>query len=418
MAILILSFSAAESEGQRSSRSQENTIRDAYKSKDYKTVATLLNRKIQDLEKDPQRNQRESFMSRLSLAHIYAWRLDEPDLAIKQYRKISEIRESNDKFKEMPRMESIYIGRIYEKEGDHDRALEHYRDFHDKAIVQKESENDTELVMIADELINIAKYRMDGINLKLKGEKKFKPLLGRLSVMEQPYHLQFMQFMIAFVVPSMQFEYALIADTDTHDSPDASKLVDYIMESPEDIGSSIMNYVFVLSSAAGEIGQEQEQLMEAYLAKYPESYYSLKLRYMFSEYYRENGQPKKSKRLLREMKTVANKRGIEILTEADTRFATPEKTWALHKEALAKGDIDATVECFAPWSQKEYRKAYEALGPEKMKEIAKSMGAVYKVADHGDYEAEYQTLREKDGETLSFAVGFVKISGEWKLDRY
>jgi ELWxxDGT repeat protein len=399
----------------RRSRSQENPIQEAYKNADYKTVTTLLNRKILDLEKDIKRNERELFMTRYFLAYVYAWRLDESDLALKQYRKISEIRESNDKFKEMPRMESIYIGRIYEKEGDLDRALEHYRDFHDKAIAQKESENDTELVMIADEMINVTKYRMDGINLKLKGKKNFKPLLGRLSVMKQPYHLQLMQFMIAIVVPHVVYEYSLLMGQDGESrNPEGFGQIDYIMQSPDDIGSSIMNYVFVLGSAAGEIGKQQEQMMEAYLARYPESYYSLKLRYLFSEYYRENGQPKKSRRLLKEIKTVAKKRGIEILTEADTRFATPEKTWARYRRALAEGDKDAALDCIAPWGQKNYREIFNKLGLEGMKKLSNDMGEIYR-EDGDENEARYDMLTERDGQTYSYPVSFVNMGGEWKI---
>lgn len=81
-------------------------------------------------------------------------------------------------------------------------------------------------------------------------------------------------------------------------------------------------------------------------------------------------------------------------------------------------DLSKALEGITPMSQKGYRKAYEALGPEKAKEIAKTMGTVYMVTDHEDYEAEYQTLIEEDGHTYSYGVRFIEIYGEWKIDRY
>jgi ELWxxDGT repeat protein len=398
-------------------RSSWEQMIDAHNSNDYKTVATLLNRRLLELEKDAKRNEGDIYMTRIFLAHVYGWRLEMTDMALKEYEKMDDLY-SGERFKEFPRFESVYIGRLYEKEGDLNRALEHYRDFLDKALAQKESENDTELVMITDEMINVVKYRIDGINLKLKGKENFNPELERLPALNQPHHRKFMEFMTAIVVPHAVYGYTLLEDAyDTSGDPDVSRLVDYIMQSPEDIGSSILNYTIVISSTERGIDNQSELLMEAYLSRYPESFYSIKLRHLFSEHYREKGQTAKSDRLLKEIREIARKRGVETLTEGDARFSSPERTWALHKEALARGDIDAALGCMTPWSQKRYRKAYESLGPEKMKAMAKDLGTVYKVKDRGD-EAEYDTLIEKEGHTYSYGVRFIKIYGEWKLDNY
>jgi Domain of unknown function (DUF4124) len=44
----------------------------------------------------------------------------------------------------------------------------------------------------------------------------------------------------------------------------------------------------------------------------------------------------------------------------DPRFSSPEETWAQHKEALMRGDIDAALECFIPKSAKQYGEIYRA----------------------------------------------------------
>jgi hypothetical protein len=101
----------------------------------------------------------------------------------------------------------------------------------------------------------------------------------------------------------------------------------------------------------------------------------------------------------------------------DPRFSSPEKTWALHKNALAAGDIERVVECFIPQSAKTYRETYEALGVQIMREIAADMGSVVKI-DGNDSYAKYEILRKQEDKIFSFELLFNNWFGEWKIVSY
>lgn len=68
---------------------------------DYESLVKHINQNISPLEKNAERNKMNIYQSRLYLAHMYGWRLDEPDIAFKEYRKIYEIRNPNGKYKAM-----------------------------------------------------------------------------------------------------------------------------------------------------------------------------------------------------------------------------------------------------------------------------------------------------------------------------
>lgn len=387
-------------------------ILEAYRRGDHKSVADLLVRNIQAIEKEPELDERDEWeliRARHFLAYIYGWRLNRTDLALKEYRKISPDGGSN---------VSLFIGQLYEKEGDLEGALEYYRDFLDRVLASKESKGNAAFLFPVDELANLVRYRMDGINLRLKGKGRYRPLLEKISVIKQPHDLRVVQMTFMGIVPYMEYEkYLFMKQPGLSEELDPSKQMDYIKQSPGDIGSGIISYIFALDAAKEGIDDYAERLMEAYLSKYPESYHSLKIRYLLSEYYKKQGKPDKSKRLLREIKEIARKRNMEIVTAPDDRFSSPETTWALYKKALAKGDIDAALECFTPPSRGKYKKVFEKLGPENLKDMARRMRKIRKVKVN-DNVAEYIISREEDGTMISYFIYFVKSGGEWKLDQF
>ena len=75
----------------------------------------------------------------------------------------------------------------------------------------------------------------------------------------------------------------------------------------------ILNYALILAASAGTVDESSEKAMEAYLSKYPESYYSLQLRYLFYKFYKESGQTKKAEKLAKELDKIGSKRGIELI---------------------------------------------------------------------------------------------------------
>jgi hypothetical protein len=178
----------------------------------------------------------------------------------------------------------------------------------------------------------------------------------------------------------------------------------------------ILNYAFVIVASAANVDETSEKAMEAYLVKYPESYYSLQLRYLFYKYYKESGQTKKAEKMAKELEKIGKKRGIELIIEPDKRFSSPEKTWETYRNALIAGDIDLAMECYVPGEWKD-RKIFALLGKEKMKEIGKSMGNIHKVK-RGETRAEYMIIRKERGKDISFGINFHNIDGEWKMQEF
>jgi hypothetical protein len=136
------------------------------------------------------------------------------------------------------------------------------------------------------------KYQIDGLHLKSRTEKGRKPLLTRLKLSSQMTH-HVTPFLVLVLVPGAEYLFSQDKPVD---------LVSKIQKSPSDLSSMILNYAFIITVSAANVDESSEKAMETYLAKYPESYYSLQLRYLFYKYYRESGQTKKGGDLAKEEK--------------------------------------------------------------------------------------------------------------------
>ncbi len=178
----------------------------------------------------------------------------------------------------------------------------------------------------------------------------------------------------------------------------------------------ILNSALVLNAAASSVTESSERAFEAYLLKYPDSYYSLSLRYMFYKFYKESEQYEKAEKLLKEIETVGRKRGIELITGSDKRFSSPEKTWETYKNALIAGDMDTVMECYAP-GRRKHKKVFEVLGKEKLKEIGGEIGKLEKVSA-GKNEAEYMIIRKENDKEFAYEIHFYNLDGEWKMQEF
>jgi hypothetical protein len=85
----------------------------------------------------------------------------------------------------------------------------------------------------------------------------------------------------------------------------------YIQQSTSDISSMAFDYGLLFQAAGVSVDKSSEKAMKAYLSKYPESYFSLSLRYLFFKFYQESGQNQKADKILAELDNIARKRGME-----------------------------------------------------------------------------------------------------------
>lgn len=378
-----------------------------YIGSNYAMVAKLLEQQIKELKgkdsKSGTANFSDLYKKQFLLAHIYAWRLDKGEIALLKYQEVNELRERFKEINKFPPFEFLYIAEIYEKKNDLPKAREYYQNLLKELAAFQDRESDDVSIIMAEDLVKLVKYQIDSLSLKTGTAKDYKPLLKRLKLSGQFSH-SIAPYLSIFLVPTAEYDLSAVERTD---------LSNYIRQSPTDLASMILNYSLVINASAGSVDESSEKVMEAWLSKYPESYYSLQLRYLFYKFYKESGQPKKAEKLVKELEKIASKRGMELIIGPDKRFCSPEKTWETYKKALIAGDIDLAMECYLPGEQKD-RKIFTLLGREKMEEIVKPMGNIHMVKA-SETMAEYMIIRKESGKEYSYAIRFQNIDGEWKM---
>jgi hypothetical protein len=386
------------------SQAPDKEIANAYINSDYATAVTLLEQQIREQKPPDKGGEYLSLYKRyLLLAHIYAWRLNKPDVALLKYQELNELKRSHKEASKFPSLESLYIAEIYEAKNDYPKARENYEYLLEELTDFKEKEDNTLSILVCDDLMKFIKYQIDGLRLRKRTEKRESLLLTRLKLSSQMTH-QFFPFLAFGLAPGA--EHIL--------SPDKSiDLVDRIKQSPPDLSSMILNYALILATSASTVDESSEKAMEAYLSKYPESYYSLQLRYLFYKFYRESGQTKKAEKLAKDLETIGRKRGAELIIGPDKRFSSPEKTWETLRNGLIEGNIDVVTECYVPGEWKN-RKAFTFLGKEKMKEIGEKMGNIGKIIA-SEQEAKYRIRRMEEGKEITYYIYFHNFDGEWKM---
>jgi len=384
-------------------------VKKSYMASDYVTTAKLLEQQVKQIRgrtlKGESIDLPDLYMKYLFLAQIYMRRLNQPDVALSKYQEANELRKSSQEMKKFPPIEFLYIAEIYERKNNFSKAMEYYQDLLKELASLWEKEADTLSIIMAEDLTKFIKYQMDGLNLKARAAKEYKPLLKKLKLSSQ--YNQLTPFIAMFLVPTTQYDFSLFEKVD---------FAHTVKQSPTDLASMIQNYALVLAASASLVNESSERAMEAYLTKYPESYYSLSLRYLFYKFYKENEQIRKAERMARELESIANKRGMEIIIGPDKRFSSPEKTWETYRNAMKAGDIDTVMECYVQGILKE-REIFTLLGKEKMKEIGKDLRDIEKISA-GDKEAEYHILRKRQGKEYSYGIHFHNIDGEWKMREF
>jgi tetratricopeptide (TPR) repeat protein len=385
----------------------DQEIAESYLKADYAATAKLLEKRIEQLRKNNASGEKISFtqlhQNKLMLAHIYAWKLNQLDTALPEYQKLAEIRASAQELAKYPPIELIFIAEIYKNKHDFIKAKECYEHFIEKSIALDKQEGDDFGIMITDGLMTFVKYQIDDINFRNNPDKKDKQQLKKmkLSVMSSPLLAQFM-VMYLLSPPDMY----------SHDYG-KSDFANSIQHGPDNIYSMIHNYGLVVNSAASSVNEASEKAMNAYLAKFPDSYYSLSLQCLFYKFYKSTEQNKKADQLLAQLHSIASKRGIELIIDPDIRFSSPEQTWKTYRTALAKDDMETVKECYVP-GERKHLQVLNVLGKDKTREIGKEMDDIRRVAG-SDNSAKYIIRRKQNGAWIAYEIRFQNVDGEWKM---
>lgn len=391
-------------------RGIEQKIRDSYSSSDFSTTVKLLETQISQmrerLSKGEKINSQDVFKKQLLLAYLCAWKLNNTDRALVEYQRLADLRTASTELNKYPPIENLYIGEIHEMRKEFSKALEYYQECINATISLQEKEQDDFSMMIGDELIKLVKYRIDSV--KLKYEREFKPLLGKLKPVTNPAYLSIWQMLTLVLVPTAEYDMTNAMKSD---------LPAYIKQSPSNFASETMNFMLALSASASTIDETSEKAMNFYLSKYPDSYYSLILGSAFYKYYKENGMPEKEKPLLKELQNIAKKRKVELVLDPDSRFSSPEKTFEIYKKALTEGDFETIEECYGLGRGYKMTQMFKAIGKDKTKEIGVEIGPMQKIT--GDEQtAKYRILRNEKGQDITYYINFHNIDGEWKMEEF
>ena len=122
--------------------------------------------------------------------------------------------------------------------------------------------------------------------------------------------------MIHSVAPFVNYVFAPYA---RYENPAVieNELADYIRSSEVNLSTLFLNYALLLQSAAGSIDEASEKALEAYIARYPDSYLALSLLYLFYKSYKDSAQDLKADQMRDQIEKVAIKRGMQIIVEID-----------------------------------------------------------------------------------------------------
>jgi hypothetical protein len=406
-ALILLALLLCDRDAYGSSAAIRNDeIKNAYTNGDYKSTITLLEQDIARLKESASKEKRFNFFDLyrkyIFLAYIHAWKLHDPDTALKTFREVSGLRRSFTEAERFPPFELMYIAEIHESRNNLAEARDAYQTLLTELGKLQEKEHDDISSMITGDVVNLIKYQIDGINLK-DPSTDAPPLLNRIRL-SSGFHLQMAALSARFVVATAEYDFKAAQKTG---------LAGYIEQSPSNLSSMVLNYALVLTASASSVDESDEKALKAFLAKYPDSYYSLFLRYYFYKYYQENRMPEKSEGLLEEIEKIAVTRHIEITTGPDERFSSPEKTWDTFRNALSTGDIDTVMECYVPGTSME-RRVFSLMNKDQLRQMSEEMGDIERVTGN-EKRAEYRIKRTFGEKNVSFPMNFVNMDGEWRM---
>jgi hypothetical protein len=332
--------------------------------------------------------------------------LQNKDAALATLIKASEYRQKTQSLREMPPLDLLYRGEIYENMGDKEKAENSYLVFLGQMESYLNAGHDSNSYFITSELLSLTRYQIDGIRLALG--KKLKPLLPKLSTAGRETSMA-ISYLSMLAPPMARYGYSGIDST----VPDP---ISMISKSTKDFGSMILNFAVVVNSPAGSSDSVQEKAAMAYLAKYEDGYFAMVLRTMLIKNYKENDEIAKAAALTEEVRNLAAKRGMRVLLEGDPTFASPEITWETFKNALKDGDIYSLASCYTPQGKRDAGKWME-LGKQNIEKLLDRLGELSQISGNTN-EAFYEVKSTIPGEKSLFKLKFINIDGEWKMDDF
>jgi tetratricopeptide (TPR) repeat protein len=387
-------------------------INEALQFNDYEKAAKLLEKQIDEIKNVSTKDldgvkKVDLYRSYFVLADNYAWHLNEKDKALAKLKELSDLRNKIVFFNDIPDIENIYMAEIYEKKTDIRRSKEHYENILRQLNTKQEKKLDSDEYIMNEEMIKFLSFKLDQLNLKNTQTKK-QPIKKLKPTYILMHHGAWV-YMVGFFVPDDDFKYNKF-----HHNSKKLSLPDYIRQSNDDFGTMMVNIFFILEAADKSI-DDANQSLDVFVDKYPDNYFTVSLVYLFYTHYLKNNQQAKALKLKSILDNIGKRNQIEIITEPDKRFSSPQKTWELHQSALLSGNIELALECVFPANRKEKKETYMSLGMDVLKQDAKMPSELLEDSrDEVSASYDIKRINWKDG--MLQHVHFVNLNGEWLIE--
>jgi tetratricopeptide (TPR) repeat protein len=388
-----------------------NNINEALQSNDYEKAAKLLEKQIDEIKniniKDFDEVKRiDLYRSYFVLADIYAWRLNEKDKALAKLKEFSALKTKID-LHEMSSIENLYMAEIYEKKNDIQKSRENYEYILWQLNAKQENNSKSDEYVMNEELIKFISFKLDGLNLK--DTKTKKQLLKKLKLTSICMHHSCWMYMVGFFVPKYASEWNVF-----YFKSQKLSLSDYIRQSNDDFGTMMFN-IFLILEAKDKSIDEANKAFEVFVDKYPDNYFTISLINLFYKNYIKNNQQSKALKLKSILENIGKQHQMEIITEPDKRFSSPQKTWELHQSALLSGNINLALECFFPAKRREKKETYMSLGMDVLKQDAREPSELLEQS-RDEFRASYNVNRKNWKDGMSSYVTFINSDGEWLIE--
>jgi len=287
-----------------------------YRKGDYQKVLGFLETRINaPVHKEMATTQvKQKYLDLLFCCYLRAWRLNDSNGALAFLKKAAGYRIKLTGKGELPPVDLLFAGEIYERMENRSMAESSYKELLDALHRIVKTDLDCSSWVMLSELARIVRYQIDGLRVTTGG--KGTPLMPIFPKLDETT-VEIVTCLLLLVSAAAQYD---LVGSDDYNSAEV------ISESSNDLSSSILNFMLVAKSPTGYDDPPDEKAMHAYLAKYSDGYCALLLRMIMIKNYSKTGENEKAAAMSEDIRRIAARRGIEVILGPDSHLSSPEKT--------------------------------------------------------------------------------------------
>jgi hypothetical protein len=106
-----------------------------------------------------------------------------------------------------------------------------------------------------------------------------------------------------------------------------------------------------------------------------------------------------------------------IVSSPKPIYSSPESTWLIYNNAISNYDMKTAMDCLTPASAQKLKKTFEVVKKGDIINIGKNNIGFEKVSMDSS-RAEYRIQQLEKESKITYEIEFVKIFGNWKIEKY